>query len=182
MPLDAEAFVWTAGVGINVSISIGQSSSTTTSGVDSSSTEITWSIETTSTSDGARLILPSESPLSFTTPSALSDPSYGAYNHRCASAADGVPPLVPNLPTASSSGDSYGGYLSSSTEGYSTNHTTPIDVGQVSESTPRPMLPPPPGMHSMSQLPPAPIMIPGPYKCDVPNCTAGTFQTQYLLK
>ena len=109
-------------------------------------------------------------------------PSYGAYNHRRASAADGVLPLMPNLPTASSSGDSYGGYLSSSTEGYSTNHTTPIDVGQVSESTPRPMLPPPPGMHSMSQLPPAPIMIPGPYKCDVPNCTAGTFQTQYLLK
>jgi hypothetical protein len=109
-------------------------------------------------------------------------PSYGAYSHRRASAADGVPPLMPNLPTASSSGDSYGGYLSSSTEGYSTNHTTPIDVGQVSESTPRPMLPPPPGMHSMSQPLPAPIMIPGPYKCDVPNCTAGTFQTQYLLK
>jgi hypothetical protein len=109
-------------------------------------------------------------------------PSYGAYNHRRASAADGVPPLMPNLPTASSSGDSYGGYLSSSTEGYSTNHTTPIDVGQVSENTPRPMLPPPPGMHAMSQPLPAPIMIPGPYKCDVPNCTAGTFQTQYLLK
>lgn len=109
-------------------------------------------------------------------------PSYGAYGHRRASAADSVPPLMPNLPTASSSGDSYGGYLSSSTEGYSTNHTTPIDVGQVSEGTPRPMLPPPPGMHAMSQPLPAPIMIPGPYKCDVPNCTAGTFQTQYLLK
>lgn len=109
-------------------------------------------------------------------------PPYGAYNHRRASAADGVPPLMPNLPTASSSGDSYTGYLSSSTEGYSTNHTTPIDVGQALESTPRPMLPPPPGMHAVSQLPPAPIMIPGPYKCDVPNCTAGTFQTQYLLK
>jgi len=109
-------------------------------------------------------------------------PSYGAYNHRRASAADGVPPLMPNLPTASSSGDSYGGYLSSSTEGYSTNHTTPIDVGQALESTPRPMLPPPPGMHGVSHSVPAPIMIPGPYKCDVPDCTAGTFQTQYLLK
>jgi hypothetical protein len=108
--------------------------------------------------------------------------SYGAYSHRRASAADGVPPLMPSLPTASSSGDSYGGYLSSSTEGYSTNHTTPIDVGQALENTPRPMLPPPPGMHAMSQPLPAPIMIPGPYKCDVPNCTAGTFQTQYLLK
>jgi hypothetical protein len=112
-----------------------------------------------------------------------SPPAYASYySHRRASAADGVPPLMPSLPTASSSGDSYGGYLSSSTEGYSTNHTTPIDVGQVSESTPRPMLPPPPGMHAMSQPLPAPIMIPGPYKCDVPNCTAGTFQTQYLLK
>lgn len=108
--------------------------------------------------------------------------SYGAYSHRRASAADAMPPLMPNLPTTSSSGDSYGGYLSSSTEGYSTNHTTPVDIGQVSESTPRPMLPPPPGMHAGSQPLPAPIMIPGPYKCDVPNCTAGTFQTQYLLK
>ena len=109
-------------------------------------------------------------------------PSYGAYSHRRASAADGVPPLMPNLPTASSSGDSYGGYLSSSTEGYSTNHTTPIDVGQAMEGTPRPMLPPPLGMHAVSQSVHAPIMIPGPYKCDVPDCTAGTFQTQYLLK
>jgi hypothetical protein len=112
-----------------------------------------------------------------------SPPGYASYySHRRASAADGVPPLMPSLPTASSSGDSYGGYLSSSTEGYSTNHTTPIDIGQASESTPRPMLPPPPGMHAMSQPLPAPIMVPGPYKCDVPGCTAGTFQTQYLLK
>jgi hypothetical protein len=91
---------------------------------------------------------------------------------------EGVPPVMPRLPTGSSSGDSYGGYPSSGTEGYSTNHTTPIDI---MEHTPRPMLPPPPGMHAQPIQPP-PIMIPGPYKCDVPNCTAGTFQTQYLLK
>lgn len=112
-------------------------------------------------------------------------PPYGPYSHRRASMADGGPPLIPNLPTASSSGDSYGGYPSSGTEGYSTNHTTPIDIGPASDSHPRPMLPPPPGMHALAapQPPqPAPIMIPGPYKCDVPNCTAGTFQTQYLLK
>lgn len=103
---------------------------------------------------------------------------YGAYSHRRASMTDGVPPVMPRLPTGSSSGDSYGGYPSSGTEGYSTNHTTPIDI---LEHTPRPMLPPPPGMHAQP-IPPPPIMIPGPYKCDVPNCTAGTFQTQYLLK
>jgi len=103
---------------------------------------------------------------------------YGAYSHRRASMTDGVPPVMPRLPTASSSGDSYSGYPSSGTEGYSTNHTTPIDI---MEHTPRPMLPPPPGMHAQP-IPPPPIMIPGPYKCDVPNCTAGTFQTQYLLK
>lgn len=112
-------------------------------------------------------------------------PLYGPYSHRRASMADGVPPLMPNLPTASSSGDSYGGYPSSGTEGYSTSHTTPVDIGQVSEGTPRPMLPPPPGMPTLvppQQPLPAPILVPGPYKCDVPNCTAGTFQTQYLLK
>ena len=103
---------------------------------------------------------------------------YGAYSHRRASMTDGVLPAIPRLPTASSSGDSYGGYPSSGTEGYSTSHTTPIDI---MEHTPRPMLPPLPGMHAQPIAPP-PIMIPGPYKCDVPNCTAGTFQTQYLLK
>ena len=108
-------------------------------------------------------------------------PQYGTYSHRRASMTEGVPPIMPRLPTASSSGDSYGGYPSSGTEGYSTNHTTPIDIGQTMEHTPRPMLPPPPGMHAIP-IPPPPIMIPGPYKCDVPNCTAGTFQTQYLLK
>ena len=106
---------------------------------------------------------------------------YGTYSHRRASMPDGVPPVMPRLPTASSSGDSYGGYPSSGTEGYSTSHTTPIDISQNMEHTPRPMLPPPPGMHALP-IPPPPIMIPGPYKCDVPNCTAGTFQTQYLLK
>jgi hypothetical protein len=115
----------------------------------------------------------------YTSPSVY--PSYVTYTHRRASMTDGVPPIMPRLPTASSSGDSYGGYPSSGTEGYSTNHTTPIDISQSLEHTPRPMLPPPPGMHALP-IPPPPIMIPGPYKCDVPNCTAGTFQTQYLLK
>jgi hypothetical protein len=108
-------------------------------------------------------------------------PHYGAYSHRRASMVDGAAPIMPRLPTASSSGDSYCGYPSSGTEGYSTNHTTPIDISHTAEHTPRPMLPPPPGMHAVP-LPPPPIMIPGPYKCDVPDCTAGTFQTQYLLK
>lgn len=107
-------------------------------------------------------------------------PTYAAYGHRRASMADGIPPIMPNLPSASSSGDSYGGYASSTTEGYSTNHTTPIDVGHLADGTPRPTLPPPPGLHTLP--PPPPIMVPGPYKCDVPDCTAGTFQTQYLLK
>lgn len=109
--------------------------------------------------------------------------TFMTYSHRRASMVDGVPSLIPNLPSASSSGESYGGYPSSGTEDYSTSHTTPIDVAQTAESTPRPVLPPPQGMHSLRPpLPPPPIMVPGPYKCDVPNCTAGTFQTQYLLK
>jgi hypothetical protein len=108
-------------------------------------------------------------------------PHYGAYSHRRASMVDGAPPIMPRLPTASSSGDSYCGYPSSGTEGYSTNHTTPIDISHTAEHTPRPMLPPPPGMHAIP-LPPPPIMVPGPYQCDVPDCNAGTFQTQYLLK
>lgn len=108
-------------------------------------------------------------------------PGFGPYSHRRPSMADGMPPMIPTLHSASSSGESGGGYHSSGTEGYSTNHTTPIDVGQVSENTPRPLLPPPPGMHALPPAP-APMMIQGLYKCDVPNCTAGTFQTQYLLK
>lgn len=108
-------------------------------------------------------------------------PPYGSYTHRRASMVEGVPPIMPKLPTASSSSDSYSGYPSSGTEGYSTSHTTPIDINQSVEYASRPMLPPPAGMHGIAP-PPAPIMVPGPYKCDVPNCTAGTFQTQYLLK
>lgn len=106
---------------------------------------------------------------------------YGGYTHRRPSMVEGVPPIMPKLPTGSSSSDSYSGYPSSGTEGYSTNHTTPIDIGQTVEYAHRPMLPPPAGMHGIQPLP-ATTMAPGPYKCDVPNCTAGTFQTQYLLK
>ena len=60
-------------------------------------------------------------------------------------------------------------------------HQTIYYSSQPTNSASRPMLPPPPGLHGVP-LPPPPMMIPGPYKCDVPNCTAGTFQTQYLLK
>lgn len=117
-------------------------------------------------------------------PSYTSPPAYqslGPYSHRRASMVEGMPPFVPNLPSASSSGDSYGGYPSSGTEGYSTNHTTPSDAGAAIENTPRPLLPPPPGLHA-HHPPPPPIMLLGPFKCDVPDCTAGNFQTQYLLK
>lgn len=116
-------------------------------------------------------------------PAYASPPAYspfGPYSHRRASMVDGMPPFVPTLPSAPSSAESYGGYPSSGTEGYSTNQTTPSDVGATTEHTPRPVLPPPPGMHPL--IPPPPVMLLGPYKCDVPNCTAGTFQTQYLLK
>ena len=73
----------------------------------------------------------------------------------------------PSVPSVSSSGDSHG--HASSIDGYSTAHTTPIDPA---EATPRgPVLPPPHGM----------VIAPG-YKCDVPDCPAAPFQTQYLLR
>ena len=107
--------------------------------------------------------------------------AYGFFPHRRPSnVADGPPSLPPSLPSASSSGESHGYGASPGVEGFSTAQTTPIDSTQMSEGMVRapmvPMLPIATGMH------PPPIMIPGLYKCDMPGCVAGTFQTQYLLK
>lgn len=73
-------------------------------------------------------------------------------------------PPVPSLPSQSSSGDSIYGNASS-TDGYSTSHTTPSEHN-------RPILPPPPGMSVISA---------GGFKCDFDGCSAAPFQTQYLL-
>ena len=103
---------------------------------------------------------PYGSPIQYSQPVAY-------YTTRRSSApSDRPPPLPPSIPSVSSSGDSHG--HPSSIDGYSTAHTTPIDA---IDATPRPMLPPPPGM----------IMAPG-YKCDVPDCPAPPFHTQYLLR
>lgn len=82
------------------------------------------------------------------------------------------PPPMPSLPTHSSSGESHG-HASSSTDGYSTTHTTPIDGPIPPEGIRRPMLPPPPGMTV--------VPLEG-FRCDYPGCTAPPFQTQYLLR
>ncbi|EMC94783.1 hypothetical protein BAUCODRAFT_560772 [Baudoinia panamericana UAMH 10762] len=84
------------------------------------------------------------------------------------------PPV--SLPSVSSSGESQG-HATSSGDGYSTSHTTPIEHGTSLESTPRPVpiLPPPPGM-PMSAV----VINPG-FNCDYPGCNAAPFQTQYLL-
>lgn len=104
-------------------------------------------------------------------------PPYNSHlaNRRPSLATSNVPLLPPSLPSASSSGES-NGQTSSSTEGYSTTHTTPIDQTLTAENTPRPMLPPLPGM------PPNQIIPPGGYRCEYPGCNAVPFQTQYLLK
>jgi hypothetical protein len=60
-------------------------------------------------------------------------------------------------------------YAYTEVDGYSTACTTPIDPGEASSGR---MLPPPPGMT---------LTTPG-YECDVPDCTAPPFQTQYLLR
>ncbi|KAK6435265.1 hypothetical protein LTR95_008546 [Oleoguttula sp. CCFEE 5521] len=108
-------------------------------------------------------------------------PNYGSFPHRRPSNVQDPPPSMPVLPSASSSGESHNGYAGSSTDGYSTANTTPIDQAQLPDGTPRPpavasMLPLPPGM-----VPPPPHMLYGPYTCDEAGCTAAPFQTQYLL-
>ncbi|KAK4508100.1 hypothetical protein PRZ48_001838 [Zasmidium cellare] len=83
------------------------------------------------------------------------------------------PTPVPSLPSNPSSGETPVGNAGSSTDGYSTSHTTPIDPGTVQpEAMGRPILPPPPGMA---------IIPAGGFMCDYPGCTALPFQTQYLL-
>lgn len=86
-------------------------------------------------------------------------------DRRTSGPTDHPPPPPPSLPSVSS-GESHG--PASSADGYSTAHTTPIDVP---DATPRHILPPPPGM----------VIAPG-YKCDFPGCNAPPFQTQYLLR
>ncbi|KXT02824.1 hypothetical protein AC578_5390 [Pseudocercospora eumusae] len=80
------------------------------------------------------------------------------------------PPPVPSLPS-NSSGESHG-HAGSSTDGYSTAQTTPIDPSIPIDGMQRPILPPPPGMS---------VIPAGGFKCDYPGCNAVPFQTQYLL-
>lgn len=102
----------------------------------------------------------------YGSPSQYSNPMAYYTSRRTSAPTDRPPGPPPSIPSVSSSGDSHG--HASSIDGYSTAHTTPTD--QV-ESTPRPILPPPPGM----------MMAQG-YKCDWPDCPAAPFQTQYLLR
>ena len=86
--------------------------------------------------------------------------------------------MPPSLPSASSSGESHGPG-GSSTDGYSTNHTTPIDSAVLPDGIQRniPILPPPRGMPPHS----AAMLLSG-FKCDYPGCEAAPFATQYLLR
>ncbi|GAB7336154.1 hypothetical protein MBLNU13_g08932t2 [Cladosporium sp. NU13] len=99
--------------------------------------------------------------------------SYETYGHGTSSMADGA---------KSFSGEGYGGYSSSVTDGYSTTYAAPTDTSQMMGHTPHLMLPLPQIPLARLPLPPYLIMEPGPYSCDVPDCTAAAFQTQYLLK
>ncbi|KAK3675317.1 hypothetical protein LTR78_004827 [Recurvomyces mirabilis] len=85
--------------------------------------------------------------------------------------------MPPSLPSASSSGESYG-HASSGTEGYSTAHTTPIDPASMQDGGNTRTMPihlPPPNAMAHN---PAMMMS---FKCDYVGCTAQSFQTQYLL-
>jgi hypothetical protein len=93
-------------------------------------------------------------------------------DRRTSNLPEGHPHHPPSLPSASSSADSHAP-TSSSMDGYSTAQTTP---GEMPDGTPRPILPPPPGM------PQSAVMVTGGFKCDHPECTAPPFQTQYLLR
>jgi len=88
--------------------------------------------------------------------------------------AHGQPHFPPSLQSASSSGDSHG-HAGSSTDGYSTTQTTPIDPA-TTDGASRPILPPPPGMAQSVAI------LNGGFKCDWPGCHAQPFQTQYLLR
>lgn len=85
--------------------------------------------------------------------------------------------MPPSLPSASSS-ESHGPG-GSSTDGYSTTHTTPIDSTLIPDGVTRnmPILPPPRGMPPHSAA-----MLIGGFRCDYPGCEAAPFATQYLLR
>lgn len=86
--------------------------------------------------------------------------------------------LPASLPSASSSGESHGP-PSSSADGYSTAHTTPVDSAVIPDGMQRnmPILPPPRGMPPQNAA-----FLPGGFKCDYPGCEAAPFATQYLLR
>ncbi|KAI6888256.1 hypothetical protein KC318_g12022 [Hortaea werneckii] len=95
-------------------------------------------------------------------------------HRRLSNTHDGATCMYPaSLPSAGTSSSESHGHPGSSTDGYSTNHTTPIDQPPTIDGNPRPILPPPPGMAGS-------IMM-GGFKCDFSGCTAPPFQTQYLL-
>ncbi|KAI6797203.1 hypothetical protein KC361_g4020 [Hortaea werneckii] len=94
-------------------------------------------------------------------------------HRRLSNTHDGATSIYPaSLPSAGTSSSESHGHPGSSTDGYSTTHTTPIDQPPTIDGNPRPILPPPPGM-------PGSIMM--GFKCDYSGCTAPPFQTQYLL-
>ncbi|GAB1736147.1 hypothetical protein NU219Hw_g6196t1 [Hortaea werneckii] len=94
-------------------------------------------------------------------------------HRRLSNTHDGATSMYPaSLPSAGTSSSESHGHAGSSTDGYSTNHTTPIDQPPTIDGNPRPILPPPPGM---------PSSITMAFKCDYSGCTAPPFQTQYLL-
>ena len=110
----------------------------------------------------------------YGSPNQYSHPAaYYAYR-RTSSSTENIPPPPPSLPSASSSGESHGP-PSSAADGYSTSHTTPIDLP---DATSRPRLPLPVG------IPPGTgaMVIHTGFKCDYPGCTSQPFQTQYLLR
>lgn len=100
--------------------------------------------------------------------------AYFAHRSSSATAEGAMHAYPPSLPSAGTSSGESQGHPGSSTDGYSTNHTTPIDPTITADGTPRPILPPPPGM------PHSAILMTG-YKCDYNGCNAPPFQTQYLL-
>ena len=86
--------------------------------------------------------------------------------------------MPPSLPSASSSGESHGP-ATSSTDGYSTSQTTPVDSAAMLHDVAQrgmPILPPPRGM------PQSAAVLIGGFKCDYPGCEAAPFATQYLLR
>ena len=110
----------------------------------------------------------------YGSPTQYPNPAYYPARRTSAPTENGLP-HPPSLPSTSSSGDSHGP-PSSTTDGYSTAHTTPIDGPPAAECTSRLILPPPRGMSQSA------VIMSTVFKCDFPGCTAIPFQTQYLLR